>query len=215
MSVLLSEDRERLSGFATVAAVCAAVFVRVPSATVVENVRAVGTALGLRWFDGIEASPELEQRYYDRLFVSSHPAFVPLHEDCVRGGYEERGRFRFGKTDGRFCEHVLGCYRAVGFDYRLIEGFAPAISALKPDSLASELAFSAFLAQQALLLEESDPPAACRAVTLLAEFSRDHSARWFFDAAACLERFEDDFYARAALLAADAAQTMAEGEGAF
>ena len=55
MSVLLSEDRERLSGFATVAAVCAAVFVRVPSATVVENVLAVGTALGLRWFDGIEA----------------------------------------------------------------------------------------------------------------------------------------------------------------
>ena len=50
---------------------------------------------------------------------------------------------------------------------------------------------------------------------MLVEFSRDHSARWFFDAAACLERFEDDFYARAALLAADAAQTMTEGEGAF
>ncbi len=194
----------QLKGFVAVASVCAEAFLNVPDEKIVSDVRAVSEALGLDWFGDVEASPELEQRYYNRLFVSAHPAYVPLFEDSVRGGYEEDGRFRYGSTDGKHFDHVMRCYRAVGFDYRLLEGCDFATGSLKPDSLASELAFLVFLAQSALDLREADEAASARSIELLKTFSREHAGRWFVKAAERLTCFEDDFYARVAWLAADA-----------
>lgn len=202
----------QLEGFAVVADACAEALVNLPSEKVVADVRAVAEALGLDWFEGIEATPELEQRYYDRFFVSSHPAYVPLCEDSVRGGYEDGGRFRYGPTNGRFFEHVLKCYQTVGFDYRLIKGFDLAKGKLMPDSLASELAFLAFLARSAIQLEVEDPAAARRGVELLEAFARDHAGRWFDAAAERLACFEDDFYAKVASLAAEAVAAVKASE---
>lgn len=183
----------------SMAATCAAALMNLPSAEVVAQVRTVAEALGLDWFADVEATPELEQRYYDRFFAGPHPAYVPLCEDSVRSGYVDGDRFRYGSTNGRYFEHALRCYQTVGFDYRLIEGYEAACAKLKADSLASELAFLAFLAQSAVDLGASDPAAARRSVELFEAFVRDHASRWFGKAAERLAAYDDDFYAKVAL----------------
>ena len=104
-------------------------------------------------------------------------------------------RFRYGSVCGKHYAHTLTCYKAVGFDFRRLAGFEPSVTTLKPDSMASELAFLVFLADSALEAEDRDPEVAQRSRELLVTFARDHACRWFDDAAECLERFDDDFYA--------------------
>ena len=202
-------EGDGLRGFRTVMAVCAEALLNLPTEDVVANVRSVAEALGDDGFNDV-ADAALEQRYYDRFFVSAHPAYVPLCEDAVRGGYMDDDRFRYGSVCGKHYAHTLTCYKAVGFDFRRIEGFEPSVSMLKPDSMASELAFLAFLADSALAAEGRDSEVAQRSRELLVTFARDHASRWFGDAVECLERFDEDFYAGVCALAAESVAALVE-----
>lgn len=203
-------EGDGLRGFRTVMAVCAEALLNLPTEDVVANVRSVAEALGDDGFNDVVADAALEQRYYDRFFVSAHPAYVPLCEDAVRGGYMDDDRFRYGSVCGKHYAHTLTCYKAVGFDFRRIEGFEPSVSMLKPDSMASELAFLAFLADSALAAEGRDSEVAQRSRELLVTFARDHASRWFGDAVECLERFDEDFYAGVCALAAESVVALVE-----
>ena len=203
-------EGDGLRGFRTVMAVCAEALLNLPTEEVVANVRSVAEALGDDEFNDVVADAALEQRYYDRFFVSAHPAYVPLCEDAVRGGYMDDDRFRYGSVCGKHYAHTLTCYKAVGFDFRRIEGFEPSVSMLKPDSMASELAFLAFLADSALAAEGRDSEVAQRSRELLVTFARDHASRWFGDAVECLERFDEDFYAGVCALAAESVAALVE-----
>ena len=203
-------EGDGLRGFRTVMAVCAEALLNLPTEDVVANVRSVAEALGDDGFNDVVADAALEQRYYDRFFVSAHPAYVPLCEDAVRGGYMDNDRFRYGSVCGKHYAHTLTCYKAVGFDFRRIEGFEPSVSMLKPDSMASELAFLAFLADSALAAEGRDSEVAQRSRELLVTFARDHASRWFGDAVECLERFDEDFYAGVCALAAESVAALVE-----
>lgn len=198
---------DELRGFAAVAEACAEALVNEPSSDVVRDVRRVAQALGMTRFDRVEPGAALRQRYYDRFFVSASPLFAPLVESCVRGAWEQDGRRSFGSADGPAAGHALRCYRAVGFDYRALEGFAPAVAQLRPDSMAVELAFMASLARCAC--EGGDDAAAARSVELLRRFAREHAAGWFGAAAEALRRVDDDFYAGVCALAAEAADALA------
>ena len=206
--LLLEGDGVR--GSRTVMAVCAEALLNLPTEDVVANVRSVAEALGDDEFNDVVADAALEQRYYDRFFVSAHPAYVPLCEDAVRGGYMDDDRFRYGSVCGKHYAHTLTCYKAVGFDFRRIEGFEPSVSMLKPDSMASELAFLTFLADSALAAEGRDSEVAQRSRELLVTFARDHASRWFGDAVECLERFDEDFYAGVCALAAESVAALVE-----
>ncbi len=203
-------EGDGLRGFRTVMAVCAEALLNLPTEDVVANVRSVAEALGDDEFNDAVADAALEQRYYDRFFVSAHPAYVPLCEDAVRGGYMDDDRFRYGSVCGKHYAHTLTCYKAVGFDFRRIEGFEPSVSMLKPDSMASELAFLAFLADSALAAEGRDSEVAQRSRELLVTFARDHASRWFGDAVECLERFDEDFYSGVCALAAESVAALVE-----
>ena len=203
-------EGDGLRGFRTVMAVCAEALLNLPTEDVVANVRSVAEALGDDEFNDVVADAALEQRYYDRFFVSAHPAYVPLCEDAVRGGYMDDDRFRYGSVCGKHYAHTLTCYKAVGFDFRRLEGFEPSVSMLKPDSMASELAFLAFLADSALAAEGRDSEVAQRSRELLVTFARDHASRWFGDAVECLERFDEDFYAGVCALAAESVAALVE-----
>lgn len=197
-----SFSSDELKGFCVVADACIRALVNVPDESVVDCVRKTALALNVASFKEIDGLSDLEQRYYDRFFVSSHPAFVPLCEDSIRSGYLDGTRFRYGATEGRWYEHSLKCYQTVGFDYRLIKGYDLSIQKLKPDSMASELAFLSFLA--GFSVSVVDPAVRERSEELFVSFAVDHANQWFGKAAECLERFDDDFYARVCWLAADA-----------
>ncbi|MDN4470060.1 molecular chaperone TorD family protein [Gordonibacter sp. RACS_AR68] len=195
---------EELRGFAVVAEACAEAFLNEPSARIVDDVARVARALGDGRLDGVVADEALRQRYSERFFVPTGPLYVPLSECSVRGAAEEEGRVRYAPVSGARADHVLRCYRAVGFDYRALAGFGPAVGSLRPDSLAAELAFMAFLARAAAEAAGEDPAASERASELLRQFAREHANAWLPRAARLLAAGADDLYARTAALAADA-----------
>lgn len=195
---------DELLGLSVAVGVCAQAFLNEPSDEIVERLACVAHAYGSDAFDGIAVDDALRQRYYDRLFVPTSSLYVPLFESSVRGAIEEDGRFRYASTKGPQADHVLGCYRAIGFNYRLLEGFGPAVAALRPDALAAELAFSAFLARESAEMACEDPDASRRSAQLLDQFSSEHVGAWVGKAARCLFLGADDLYARTAKLACDA-----------
>ncbi|MCB7036879.1 molecular chaperone TorD family protein [Eggerthella sinensis] len=197
----------RVHGCSVLLSACAAALINEPTEQVVRDVRRVAEALGDSRFDGIEPGAPLTQRYYDRFFVSASPYFVPLVESCVRGAFDENGRTVYASTRSSKGDHALLCYEAAGFDYRALRGFEAATKALKPDSLACELAFLAALGTSAA---QADDEACARAgVRLFDEFAREHVGAWIPRAARCLAAADDDFYARLVALAAEAVQALA------
>lgn len=199
------QKRAMLAGYAVLAETCAEALLNEPSETVLGDVRRVAQALGDTRFDGIQAGPELTQRYYDRLFVSSSPYFVPLVESSITKRVTSNGKLTYGPLRSARGDHALACYREVGFDYRALRGYEMTVKSLHPDSLAAELAFLAELARAAAG-EQAEAPAARR---LLADFLRRH-AGWFADAADCLAERDDDLYARVAALAAESTAELAD-----
>lgn len=187
-----------LRGYAVLARACAAVLVNEPSDKVIADIDRVARTLDDESFANIVADDTLRQRYYDRFFVSSTPYFVPLTESAVVKRWTSEGRLHYGALDSARCDHVQRCYKTVGFDCRAIEGYAPAIQNLHPDSMACELVFLAGLAEVATHGEVSAPAAE----RLLVEFARLH-ARWFADAATCLTATDNDLYARTVAFAAE------------
>ena len=200
---------EAYRGFSLLAGTCAAALVNEPTAGIVKGVQRVAEATGDPRFNGVRANEALLQRYYDRIFVSSSPLFVPLSESCVRASWDDGGTIRYGVASSRWSDHVLGCYRAVGFDWTALGGFEPAMRQLRPDSLASELAFLSFLAASAAYLPASDAAASRRSEELLVQFARQHAGAWFGAAADALRRTDDDFYAGVCALAAKAVDVLA------
>ena len=199
---LSAHDRQSLSGLAMVAEVCVRALVNEPAQGIVDDVRHVAQGLGSTRFDEVKASDDLHRRYYDRFFVSSSPLFVPLVESCVLGVWEDQGFRRFGTFGGPAADHVSGCYRALGFDYRAIRGYDLAVQRLRPDSMASELAFIALLARSACSTD-AGVEAAVRSGALLCQFAHEHALRWFAAAAGELRRTDDDFYAGMCEIAAN------------
>lgn len=199
------EERQLLGGYAVLAETCAEALLNEPTPAVLDDIRRVAQALGDARFDDAQAGPALTQRYYDRLFVSSSPYYVPLVESSVTKRVTSNGKLVFGPMTSARGDHALACYREVGFDYRALRGYEPAIKSLHPDSLAAELAFLADLARSAAG-ELEGAPAARR---LLADFLRRHTG-WFTDAADCLAKRDDDVYAHVAALAAEATADLVD-----
>lgn len=181
------------------------------------------------------AGPDARQRFYDRVLVGASPLFVPLSESCVLGAADEGdGAVRWGSVESRRTDHVAACYAAAGFDPRTLEGFSPAISALRPDSLAAELAFLSLLkareaaawraAGDAESASGADAAGAAdvaasaedaagqgrRWAALARQFAAEHPARWARGAAGRLAAGDDDLYAALVRCAADLAETLAE-----
>lgn len=134
---------------------------------------------------------ELKQAYLERLLVPCSPAYVPLSEQCVRGAVEDDGRWTFGPVDGVHSRHVLRCYERAGFDYRRLCGHEPLVRSLRPDSLAAECAFVAFLLEHAE--HASDEEASAGRIAYAEAFLREHMGKWVCDAAhACAQACPDD-----------------------
>ncbi len=202
--------REQLRGFCTVADTCVAALTRLPEAPVIAALQEVGGALDTDAFEPFKPCPSLTQRFYDRFFVPTSPAYVPLCEDSIRGAQKDgTGAVRYAPMTGRHHDHVVTCYEAAGFDFRAIEGLSLAVQNLRPTSLASELAFVSSLAAAADgLFGSGDEASAQNAVRLARAFVQRHASRWFGAAAEHLARFEDDLYARVCRLAAEAVETL-------
>lgn len=193
-------------GFGLLTQTCAAALACEPTPEVLADMARVGVALGDGRFAGMEATPALGQRFFDRFVVSSTPYFVPLTESAVVGRRESDGRVRYGSLSSVRCDHVLRCYRSVGFDYRSLCGCEAVVQGMRPDAMVCELTFMSRLAYAAA---GEDGAAAER---LLLAFAREH-ARWFSDAAACLAASDDDLYARVAALAAEQTSLLVETLG--
>ena len=139
-----AEKAAEARGFSVVFDACAEAFLDEPDEAIIDDVRKVAAALGQDGFDFI-ADDDLKQRYYDRLFVTSTPYYVPLIESSVaRGAEDEDGVMRYASTQSDLTDHVLRCYHTVEFDFQALSGYDLAVKSLHPDSLASELAFLAF-----------------------------------------------------------------------
>ncbi len=203
-----AEQAAVLRGVKVLAEVCAEALVNEPSAAVLDDLARVAQALGDARFDGIAPSDDLKQRYYDRLFVTSSAHYVPLIESSVANRIEEGGRVSYGSTSSSKSDHVIRCYKTAGFDYAKMRGYPIAVKSLHPDSMASELAFMAFLAEAAVEELEAGKGADCAGERLLRDFVKRHT-RWFGDAARLMAKTDDDLYARVAALAAETADMMA------
>lgn len=206
-----AEKAAEARGFSVVFDACAEAFLDEPDEAIIDDVRKVAAALGQDGFDFV-ADDDLKQRYYDRLFVTSTPYYVPLIESSVaRGAEDEDGVMRYASIQSDLTDHVLRCYHTVEFDFQALSGYDLAVKSLHPDSLASELAFLAFCKKrEAECWESSDEAQAEHWAQLAAQFSKQHAGRWVGKAADCLARTDEDFYAHACALAAAAAEALLE-----
>lgn len=202
------EQLQVLRGVKVLAEACAEALVNEPSAPVIADLQKIAAAMGSDRFDGIEATDDLKQRYYDRMFVTSSPYYVPLFESSIANRIEQDGRVTYGSTSSSKSDHVIRCYKTVGFDYTKMQGYKIAVKSLHPDSMASELAFMAFLAEAAVEELEAGKGTDCAGERLLRDFVKRHT-RWFGDAARFLAKTDDDLYARVASLAAETADMVA------
>ncbi len=210
-----AEQMQVLRGVKVLAEACAEALVNEPTPEVLADLRKVAAALGGGLFDGIEPDGALRQRYYDRMFVTTSPHYVPLIESSVANRIEADGRVSYGAVSSSKSDHVIRCYKTAGFDYTGMRGYEIAVKSLHPDSMASELAFMAFLAEAAVEELEAGKGAdggACAGERLLCDFARRHT-RWFADAARLMAATDDDLYARVAALAAETADMVAGRAG--
>lgn len=193
---IAAEMTSQIQGLSTLFDVCAEGFLNEPSDVVLADIRAVAHAMGNDRFDSFEASDQLTQRYYDRVLVASSVLYVPLQESCVRRSILQDNARCYASSGGAYAGHVERCYQVAGFDRGLLQGFDLALRSLRPDSLAAELAFVAFLLQQ---------PGE-RAVQLAVQFCTEHLGRWVGVAQECLTETNDDLYARLCAFSAEAVE---------
>ena len=216
-------DAAQLRGFALVADAVARALAQQPDEAVVGEVQRVAEALGDDRFAAVTPGEALEQRFFDRFVVTASPYYLPLVEGSVREAYEDDGRLRFGPLRSRHSDHVLSCYRAVGFDPAGWGARGVVAEGLKPDALACELEFMASLALVAsgdAATGAAEAPGvgetpgadaegrAAAARRLLARFAAEHARPWFGRAAEYAARVDDDFYARLLALAAEAVEAL-------
>lgn len=86
------------------------------------------------------------QEYHDRFFVPSSARYTPLVESRIRRSKcLPSGLWSFDSAGGRYERQVEEKYRNAGFDCRRLSGYGPFLAMLKPDNVAAETAFMAFL----------------------------------------------------------------------
>ena len=104
-----AEKAAEARGFSVVFDACAEAFLDEPDEAIIDDVRKVAAALGQDGFD-FATDDDLKQRYYDRLFVTSTPYYVPLIESSIaRGGEDEDGVMRYASIQSDLTDHVLRC----------------------------------------------------------------------------------------------------------
>lgn len=185
---------------------CAAALLNEPSQQIIDDMKRVAQLLGDNRFDRFGQNDDLTQRYYDRFFVSNTPVFVPLSENCMLTCCMTDDGPQYGSVEGIASDHVLRCYRAVGFDPARLQGFQPALQNARVDSLACECAFVAFLKSKEAA---ADSEAEAQHLAQLAdEFVGTHLGCWIRTVSACASRSDDDFYAELCAFAADAVDAL-------
>jgi hypothetical protein len=176
---------------------CAEVLLNEPSDQVLDDFARVAEALGAPVQTPV-TDDDLRQRFYDRFIVPSARYYVPVTENCIFG-YLRDGEY--GKVQGPQSDAVFRCYQAVGFDWKLLQGSDCITGSLRPDSLAAECAFLAYLKRCELEGDEDRRAAAAR---LSAQFAKEHLGRWIGKAHELMLRPGADIYTDAVALAADA-----------
>lgn len=197
-----------LLGFMVAADVVYTALVNKPSPEIVADVCNVGRILDIDSCESFEANQELEQRYYDRFYVPTSPYFIPLVENSIREACSVGVHKRYGSTKGMFSREVLASYQALHFNYKALPGDEVAVRSLKPDSLASEIAFMSALADKATAGDSPNPAASAAALRLLGLFAREHPQRWFWQAENDMRAVDDDFYAFVVRIAAIALDSL-------
>lgn len=176
-----------------------------PSRRIIDDVKRVASLLGDNRFADIAPSSTLTQRYYDRFFVTPSAFHIAWEERAVWTAGIIDGRIEYGSPAIARSAHALSCYREAGFDFKALSGYEIAAKSLKPDSLASELAFMAFLHDGAARSLEKEDEASAKANRHLAlQFLDQHLLKWAPRVAEMAALSDNDFYARLVAFAADA-----------
>lgn len=199
-------------GFSVVLDACAEAFLNVPSSEVLADLSRIAQIMGADKLHEAAEQGNLMQRYYDRVFVTASPLYVPLCESCIaRGGIDASGVMQYAAVEGSCLDHLLECYGTVGFDYRSLKGFDLAVASLSADSLATELAFLSFCSgREADAWEAGDEAQARHWSKLSHRFAREHAGTWVAKAADCLGATDNDLYAHTCRLAADTIAALKE-----
>lgn len=193
---------------------CGNVFLNHPDETVLDSLRIVAQTADNHDFDDIAADDPLRQRYEERLVQTDSPLYVPLFESSIAGStVDEKGAVHYGPTHDDRTAHVLLRYEELEFDPSTLAGAPDTAERLHPDSIAAELAFLAFLKkEEAASWEMGDHASAVRWHEVARAFSREHPNAWLALAAERLAAGDDDLYARACNLAAEAVVRIAKEE---
>ena len=154
-------------------------------------------------FASIEASPDLEQRFYNSFLVSSSAYHIAWSESSVWNSGVVDGHIEYASPVPSRKAHAIACYEKAGFDYRKLTGYEIAVSTLSPDAFASELAFMSYLHDGAARAAEAGDSSSAQANLHLAkQFLEQHLSRWASRLAEMAAVAGDDFYARIAAFAA-------------
>lgn len=191
-------------GMSTVYEAVAEALLNIPSSTVIADLDRVASATGDDRFASIEASPDLEQRFYNRFFVSSSAYHIAWSESSVWNSGVVDGRIEYASPAPSRKAHVIACYEEAGFDYRKLTGYEIAVSTLPPDAFASELAFMSYLHDGAARAAEAGDSSSAQANLHLAKrFLEQHLSRWSSRLAEMAAVAGDDFYSRIAAFDTD------------
>lgn len=203
MAESIKEDRgDEAHACSVLFSVLAEALINEPAAQVTDEVGQVARAMGRDELSVLPDPEALKQSYYNRFAVPTSPTYVPLVESSIVHMRETEEGIAYGPLSASCSDHVAGCYAAVGFDPAALAGDRLVLLMAKPDSLAVELAFVAYL--KACESEAATLEAAARCADLAAQFVREHLGRWVDSAAACLRASDDDFYAALCAFAAEA-----------
>ena len=203
-----SPSSQARRGLRLVYEMIAEALVRIPDEQVLEDVASIAEGMG---FDELSIQarkidpPSARQRFYDRFFVPTSSVYVVLSECRMADAEITDGRIEYGPAADRRFDHVLALYGQAGFDPKLMKGDEVAIKHLAADSLASEIAFLAYL-ENAREQKEADPAVVDR---FAYAFLKRHSA-WIGRAADIMMNQDDDLYAKLVELAATAVQAHRE-----
>ena len=184
-------------GMSTVYEAVAEALLNIPSSTVIADLDRVASAMGDDRFASVEASSDLEQRFYNRFFVSSSAYHIAWSESSAWNSGVVDGRIEYASPVPSRKAHAIACYEEAGFDYRKLTGYEIAISTLSPDAFASELAFLSYLHDGGARAAEAEDPATAQANLHLAkQFLEQHPSRWASRLAEMAALTGDDFYTR-------------------
>lgn len=191
-------SREELRGAADALEQSARVFSERPTDASVGAMRKIAGALGYEDLDEFEMSPEVDERFDERLAVPTSALFVPLRASAILQASENGGKVTYGPLRGRASDWVTRCYHATGFEGDAARVSLDSLLPLADDSLPVELLFVASLLGSAADIAAEDRVEAAARLRLAHEFVSGHLLKWLARASSYLERRSHDFYAACA-----------------